>query len=1506
MLTNLKLFSMKKSYFFFLMLLFPLATMFSSGGVNAQTDQEYRAALDAITDRCTYYIQTEIDGVTYYVTTDGYFTNEKTEAGLFVATKTTGGTLKEYGIRLDGGTGKFFSNTTLSNNKAVLNPGSFLLTGSFDRDTYERQVFFMNSEGKFAIRTCNTAYGESSWADAGRVFWTCELPEDQIYPTPCYSYEPAYIWTLEVPGDVSQIAAVLNSIIFAYEAQAYDDEDGTSMNVGTGFGQYSAIETWKEFWQLLQNVVTVWYKVSDPQYDITKDPDAPTTEWATQTKAAADSMYKLILDSEVPYKIPADGYYRIYTAERYKSQYAASGIVDKALAASYDKSHANKAIYGTVRKDMANYVWKLTQHGDSVLIQNAGMGTYVSPTSLAENRVVMTEDASLAAHFVFDYAGPQIIQFDDGDEDYRDVFAIRPASELRGGKYIHQLNHGAGVQDKDTPFGYYQTDSGIDQELSFWERTYPDENGRTVDKWTSEYYLEPVSEEEAAELIEAFGPIANHDILVQKNSDLREEVAEALKTAKDVIRTKLITSASQMTSPFSYNQVTGKKDGGNLADGVLIDGDKTTYWHSDFSGTAPAGKHYIQLSDMQGMVDNCELYLCQRTSDNDHPSEFTLLGSDNPEAEDAEWDTIAVMRIPNTGSGEENTIPFEVAKAYSYIRVVATDCIGKSYKYRTFWHAAELQILSLKDNPNSQFVALGEIATNLENLYNENCAVADADMTLEIYEALLAAYKKFLGGLVDPTELRDALATYADAAKCVVQGEGPGLWPSTDIATAFNELYAEVKAYDKAGKYSEAQSHKYIVMLKAMQKSIMEQANGIKTDTWYRIMFPTEEMFTDYDFDPTLVGGKAGDLIDEQSYMWGNYAAVGKKITEDIPAPTDENPEATTKISHIEARETADVRDNTHLYFIADDEITDKDVSLFRFIERPQEEADYTPLMQDVKDNVLMALDMSTTFTKGEALITDASQLSSNSNDPSEGQHIEYLIDGKPSTFWHSDYHKQFLEPPYIQVALNEPVSGLIQIDVTRRQGASNGHVVRMYVQGSTDAANWTNVGYIETPFTNLNESVTSLPLQLNGSYSYLRFTMTNRYGTDGGSNMEFDPFAVITSADDYNKLFTYFHAAEFQIYPVTANAELSDKGQAMMQAFVTANKIVLKDATAEDFAAVKQAYNAYQSEFNTAAGKAVLPNGADKPTPSYAIQSKANGNFIHANGGSTGELYLQLIPTFFTYSAPGYQRSFLHGTNINGADACYLHAGNADHRLCAWNDARVYYNSGLVLREVEPVESAEYSFYKDIKIGEIYNFCSAVSITNKGEGSAYMGLGQYTDADGTVYLALKEIETIQAGQPAFYILGDTTQYEADEEPESMLFTMAAEPDFKLVGDTINGFIACMVNHPIGVNDIYFEKNYPAATGKTGVSLVAPAVLVDQALCPEVDPSVKYDFSICLEAADVVDGLRDVSSVVKKIAKPGDVYSIDGKFIRSNATLNSLKSLGKGTYILNGVKVVVK
>ena len=1449
---------MRKRYLFLLMLLFPLTTMFRSGGLYAQTDAEYDAAMAAIEDGATYYITTDVDGLKCYLASDGYLVYDIADAGMFIFKKTNGGEFKTYGWFLDGGSGNYFSNPASSSN---INDTKINVHSISDcRTTWEAQVFFLNEDGKYAVRATNAASttATSGWNWCGQSFWTVKEG-----PNVGYSFDVNYVWELEAPSDKNKIWTVLNAIVVDYEEQVWDDEEGYSMNIGTGFGQRSDAETWLKLWTLLQEVYQTALKLVEEDYDMDKDPDAPTLEWANQARVDADSMYQKILDSERPYLIPKDGYYRIISRLRYSNPDVESGYVDKAFAASISSEHANKGVYATIKKDRADFLWKLTQHGDSIEVQNAGMETFISFSSPSENRVVMTTNVEDASHVVFDYAGYDVVETDD-DSFEKDIFYIRLASRPRGGSnYVHQLGHNS-KSDVATASGNSGTDAGKEMELSFWAATF----NKEVDKGTSEWYLEYVPDDEAQELIEAFAYIRDRDILVENNNSLRAEVAEVLTVAKDVIRTKLITSASQMTSPFSYNQLTGRTDGGNLSDGVLIDGDKSTYWHSDYSGAAPEGTHYIQLSGMQDMVGDCELYLCQRAATNDHPKEFVIVGSNDPEAADEDWAEMAVIELPNVLSGEENTVPFVIETPYEYVRLL---CTQQAPSTRNFWHAAELQIVTVRPNPNSQFVALGEIATNLEKIYNENCAVADDDITVEMYEALLAAYQTFLNGLVDPTELREAMDKYANATRVVVEGTNPGQWASTDIAAAYDNLYAEVVAYNKAGKYTVEQNHKYAVMLAAMQKSLMEQANGVKTDTWYRIMFPTEEMYDKYGFDKSPADKTS--LREDQATMWGTFVTVAKEVSEEVPNPTEEDPDATANVSHLEAFEKADVRETNRMFFMAEDEITDKNVSLFRFVERPVvDNPDYSGIITETKNNIVTAVDLSTTYTRGEALITKASQFSSNNDIDYDGQRLSSgcLIDGNASTYWHTDYRQQVLEIPYLQVALNEPVSGYIQVDITRRN-ASNGHVVRMYIQGSTDAENWKNVGYLETPFGSVTETVTSQPVDLDGTYNYLRFILTQRYGTDGGGNIEFDPFAEISGAGDWNKKWTYFHMAEFQIYPITFNQELSPTAKTMQQAYTTANKVVLKDVTAEDFATVKKAYNDYQTEYNTSVGKAVLPNGADGPAPSYALQNKATGLFVKANDGNTNDVNLKLIPTFFSYKALGYERSLLSGMNINGNSCNNLHAGESNRRFCTWTSSEPYSNSGLVIREADEayVAPESFTFFKDIKPGRIADWCNSVTITpvDAPEGAvAYSAVGQYTlgqDEDAETFLALKAIETIPAGVPALYILGDLDNYdaEADDDYEAVQFSIPGNEKPVTEGATVNGLIGTLVPATLDDLKIRFSGN----TVEVGGSVTYCSAFLDLYNCPQVDPEAEYDLSIFLgEAAGVLaGGSKDHPFVVK-------------------------------------------
>ena len=1207
-------------------------------------------------------------------------------------------------------------------------------------------------------------------------------------------------------------------------------------------------------------------------------------------------MWQVILASEVAYKIPQDGYYRILTRMRYYTEekdeegnVIDQTYVNKGILASYDKNHPDMAMWGTLKDDRANFVWKLTQEGDSILMQNVGMENFVSFES--SDRLKLTTDESLISRVMFDYAANVIVDLNDFDSDFRDIFYIRLANQPRhAGRYVHQLNHNHGK------------DSGKDQEVSFWNDTYGYGEPYDTDGGTSEWYLEPVSEEEVAELIEKFKPILNHDVLVQDNQTLRDKALAAMNDAKDIITEEMITDASQLSSPNS-----DEAEGTNI--GNLIDNDGGTFWHTSWHGSnqepqmayGEGSYHYLLISGMEKMVGNCELYFRQRNgADNDHPSEIKIFGANDPETADEEWVEMATMTIPNVGNGAENTVPFNVAEAYPYVRLIVTEvkkADGSAMDHRTYWHAAEIHFSTVKDNPNSRFNGLGEIATNLEKIYNENCAIADEDLDPTDYDKLKDAYDKFMDALIDPAELRDALKKYAKVTTGVVEGKEPGQWASLEVPNAYDQLYAEAKAYNEAGKYTVEQVHRYATMLKTMEMSVKEQVNGIATDKWYHIMVPTEEMYDRYGFDKSPVG--KSDLVEEQAYQFGNFAAVGEEVTEEGEPDDDGNP---TTVHRIVAYEKGEVSDSTRMYFIADDEMTDKDVSKFRFVERPVENPDYSGIFTDTKMYMATALELANVYLTGDALITDAAQLSSNASDEAEGKHIEYLIDGDINTFWHTDWHKKVNQTHYLQVALDKAVSGMISAKITRRQGSTGGAVTRMYVVGSNDAEKWTNIGYVEVPYGDAYETVTTLPIELGGAYSNLRFYFTHRTGLD----IEFDPFEDTGSVNQSDKLYSYVHMAEFQLYPVKYDKTPSESTVALQNTLTEVNKIILKDVTAENFATAKNAYVPYKDEVNKAVGKAVLPTGADKPASTYALQNKATGLFINTKQGNTNDVFMKLVPTFFSCTALGYERTLLHGMNLDGTDCTNLHTGNSNHRVCTWSATEVYSNSALVIREVEAVEPTAFEFNLSILTGEIYDFCSAVTIENKGEGVAYVGLGKYADAEGVEYLALQKTDIIEGGMPAFYILGDTTQYEKGSEAEKVKFSMPFENALKLKGETVNGFEGCLVNRTLGVNDIYFDDNQAGSVGRTGYYQAAPCVVVDSEACPEVDPTAEYDFAICLGGEDVVDGVKDVASVVKKISQPGDVYSVDGKLLKTGATLNNLKSLGSGMYILNGVKVLVK
>ena len=158
------------------------------------TEVAYDHALAAIEDGANYSIFTEIDGQKYYITADGHLSAQHNDAGTFTFQKVEN---KKYhfGFLLNSQNDTRFSNPYKTTVEWLTN--GFLNSVTNNRPDWEAQVFFVNDEGKYAIRATNAPYnGETSgWEWVGNSYWAAHQGEDG--PFAGYSFDMNYIWQLE-------------------------------------------------------------------------------------------------------------------------------------------------------------------------------------------------------------------------------------------------------------------------------------------------------------------------------------------------------------------------------------------------------------------------------------------------------------------------------------------------------------------------------------------------------------------------------------------------------------------------------------------------------------------------------------------------------------------------------------------------------------------------------------------------------------------------------------------------------------------------------------------------------------------------------------------------------------------------------------------------------------------------------------------------------------------------------------------------------------------------------------------------------------------------------------------------------------------------------------------------------------------------------------------------------------------------------------------------------------
>lgn len=567
---------------------------------------------------------------------------------------------------------------------------------------------------------------------------------------------------------------------------------------GDDYGQYSQ-ELFDAFQAALEGALILDEPSKNYGYDLSVD------EINALSHAIVDT-YLALLASKKLY-LPADGYYRFICARQFANTDDDSNVTTYTKA-MYSKPTGENG-WKNVEATDATFLWQLERQEDNTyLLTNPANGMIFStPENCGSTQAFIAIDPINKVDGAYQTVWPL------STEEEMVMFNFRMSTEKANDyKYVHMNWHNQG--------------EGWEGPLTVWCST-------TNDSGASEWYLEPVDAEEASALLD-------DKAFVRNFFSMLEDAKQKVDIANDMTKVKLITEAEQFSSPFSQNDL-GNRDGGSLSEGVLLDNDTNSFWHSYWEGgNAEAGVHYLQVELPEEVGGRILMDIARRKTSSDHVTQWGIYGSNEPFGDKFDYEWIADVDMPYSTSGERRTAIFDIedGKSYQYLRFYAE----QTNSNRGYWHVSEFQLFNLLPNPNNQAAQLGELYTQLLAAIEKAEAVDANAVTFEDYEALKAAYEPFVARFVDPTPLREAIEAAEPALELAEIGTNPGQW-TQETVNAWTTKLADARAYDKSGRYTQEQSDSYLADLADPGQRFLAAANTVSADKYYTIRFASEEKY---------------------------------------------------------------------------------------------------------------------------------------------------------------------------------------------------------------------------------------------------------------------------------------------------------------------------------------------------------------------------------------------------------------------------------------------------------------------------------------------------------------------------------------------------------------------------------------------------------------------------------------------------------------------------------------
>lgn len=724
----------------------------------------------------------------------------------------------------------------------------------------------------------------------------------------------------------------------------------------------------------------------------------------------------------------------------------------------------------------------------------------------------------------------------------------------------------------------------------------------------------------------------------------------------------LITSADQITSPCSEASE-GSIEG-------MLDGDPKTFWHSAWQGDASkwaVGTHYFQV-EIAGLPDELGFEFTRRENSGNQIIKWGVYGAPNADAAKEECTLLAEVETPFGTQTETLTSQVFARQGFDILRFYNLQNTSGS----VFFHLADFRLLPCKEADKIE-VAIYDLqaiydtytakALDPEKLGDKPGQYSAADYGA--FEKVMEDANAICQAGTDCGLSVEKIAAAGEAIKeawaaveasCVPwqQEIKPGyyviksaldFYETVTIPGGIDEATDEEvpattkKVYYEKAIYADGTTPKWktfepkAAFLFKIEESATPRAYVVKNMmdnlTWNTLTsFTAEETDTTMMFDWSMENismfadstvqkvipvvynirfSGASDVKSNQTFVHANNHGGGTGKSSNI-----------VSYSCARAEELAPCATDWYLEEI--DEAT-----ALAWIKAAEPVKKYRTMIDSV--NVIknafpaqkaIAVDVLTKLYEDEPLITSVNQLSSPMTEPNEGT-IEGLIDGNPSTFWHSTWSAGANTTPgtnYLSVSdINEE---LIALKITRRNNADNDHVVVFSVYG------YDNVDASLTKEEGSLLATLRIPYQTKGETR-----ISDVFSTQGKTVLRF--YNEESAPIAHNR--GYWHAAEFQLFKAeqsqgatttqaTVRAELIAAVETALEAWndnYQAETVVAEDKGAEVEAAYNAVVNAYSAWSEVYADPTPMRDAvaAAKEFAKGIVEGKNPGQWPEGSGAS-------------------------------------------------------------------------------------------------------------------------------------------------------------------------------------------------------------------------------------------------------------------------------------------------